>query len=228
MSKTNSVILLSLFCCLSMLCRLVFIFSMAQRNSAAQCQAGRNSTNSGKSEKIACIFSVLVALHCSGRWCPRWCYPLGLAVAGSAGVCCAACVPLVVLVLLCTGGERANEPQDLARVVFCTGFVEKIGQKSFLGRKVGRRRNIAPTAAQTAHRTPGTPPGYTNTPHAQKRRTTPHRTPHSVHPNHSTNTTGQKKTPAGVIPPGRCACVISIRSQCIEYHQRVLQPLLMR
>lgn len=45
-----------------------------------------------------------------------------------------------------------------------------------------------PTAAQTAHRTPGTPPEYTNTPTAKKRRTTPHRTPHSVHPNHSTNT----------------------------------------
>ena len=38
-----------------------------------------------------------------------------------------------------------------------------------------------PTATQTAHRTPGTPPEYTNTPTAQKRRTTPHRTPHSVH-----------------------------------------------
>ena len=44
------------------------------------------------------------------------------------------------------------------------------------------------TAAQTAHRTPGTPPEYTNTPTAKKRRTTPHRTPHSVHQHHSTNT----------------------------------------
>jgi hypothetical protein len=52
-SKTNSVILLSLFCCLLMLYGLVFIFSMAQRNSAAQCQAGGNSTNPGKSEKFA-------------------------------------------------------------------------------------------------------------------------------------------------------------------------------
>ena len=42
--------------------------------------------------------------------------------------------------------------------------LKKIGQKSFLGRKVGRRRNATPTAPQTAHRTPGTPPGYTNTP----------------------------------------------------------------
>ena len=45
-----------------------------------------------------------------------------------------------------------------------------------------------PTAAQTAHRTPETPPEYTNTPTAKKRRTTPHRTPYNVHPNHSTNT----------------------------------------
>lgn len=88
-SKTNSVILLSLFCCLSILYRLVFIFSMAQRNSAAQCQTGRNSTNPGKSEKFAwkCVikspvFSVLVIPHYSGRRCPRWCYLLGLAVAG--------------------------------------------------------------------------------------------------------------------------------------------------
>ena len=150
-SKTNSVILLSLFCCLSMLYRLAFIFSMARRNSAAQCRAGRNSTNPGKSEKfsywkycnkIACIFSVLVALYRSGRWCPRWCYLSGLAVAGSAGVCCAACVPLVVLVLLWAGGDLENNVQDLARAVFCLGFLEKIGQKSFLGRKVGRRRNV--------------------------------------------------------------------------------------
>lgn len=51
-SKTNNVILLSLFCCLLILCRLVFIFSMAQCNSAAQCQTGRNSTNPGESKKF--------------------------------------------------------------------------------------------------------------------------------------------------------------------------------
>ena len=159
--------------------------------------------------KIACIFSVLVALHCSG----------GGVLAGSI------CRGLLWLVLLCAGGELAKEPQDLARAVFCLGFLEKIGQKSFLGRKVGRRRNIAPTATQTAHRTPGTPPGYTNTPHAQKRRTTPH----SVQPKPQHQRKRAKRKPRrGVIPPGRCACVISIRSQCIEYHQRVLQPLLMR
>lgn len=39
---------------------------------------------------------------------------------------------------------------------------------------------------------------------------------------------GKRKPRRGVIPPGRCACIIWIRSQCIEYHQRVLQPLLMR
>lgn len=45
-----------------------------------------------------------------------------------------------------------------------------------------------PTAAQNAHRTPGTPPEYTNTPTAKKRRITPHRTPHSIHQHYSTNT----------------------------------------
>ena len=78
--------------------------------------------------KIACIFSVLVALHRSGRWCPRWCYLSGLAV---AGVCCAACVPMVVLVLVYAGGELANEPQDLARAVFCLGFLKKSVKNPF-------------------------------------------------------------------------------------------------
>ena len=50
--------------------------------------------------KIACVFSVLVALHRSGRCCPRWCYLSGLAVAGFAGVRCAACAPLVVQICL--------------------------------------------------------------------------------------------------------------------------------
>jgi len=48
-----------------------------------------------------------------GRCCPRWCYLSGLAVAGFAG------------------GELANEPQDLARAVFCLGFLEKIGKNPF-------------------------------------------------------------------------------------------------
>ena len=114
--------------------------------------------------------------------------------AGSAGAICRGwwCV------FCAAGGELANEPHDLARAVFCLGFLEKIGQKSFLGRKVGRRRNTTPTAAQTAHRTPGMPPEYTNTPTAKKRRTTPH----SVQQPNSTNTTGQKKTPAGCYPSG--------------------------
>lgn len=81
--------------------------------------------------KIACVFSVLVALHRSGRCCPRWCYLSGLAVAGFACVRCAACAPLVVLILLYAGGELANEPQDLARAVFCLGFLEKIGKNPF-------------------------------------------------------------------------------------------------
>ena len=55
----------------------------------------------------------------------------GLAVAGFAGVRCAACAPLVVLILLYAGGELANEPQDLARAVFCLGFLEKIGKNPF-------------------------------------------------------------------------------------------------
>ena len=63
--------------------------------------------------KIACVFYVLVALHRSGRCCPRWCYLSGLAVAGFAG------------------GELANEPQDPARAVFCLGFLEKIGKNPF-------------------------------------------------------------------------------------------------
>ena len=88
-SKTNSVILLSLFCCLSTLYRLVFIFSMAQRTSAAQCQAGRNSTNPWKSEKllemcnkIACFLGVgssallraaVSSLVLSVEACCGWC-----------------------------------------------------------------------------------------------------------------------------------------------------------
>ena len=73
--KTKSIISLSHLYCFSTLCGLVFIFSMAQRNSAAQCQIGRNSTNQEKSEKnclkmcnkITCDFSLLVTLPYSGR-----------------------------------------------------------------------------------------------------------------------------------------------------------------
>jgi len=85
----------------------------------------------GGSAPFRAVLSSLVLSvgACCGWFC--WCYLSGLAVAGFAGVRCAACAPLVVLILLYAGGELANEPQDLAWAVFCLGFLEKIGKNPF-------------------------------------------------------------------------------------------------